>query len=193
MRDFSRDNPTFGQTQIKKVMTKKVVQFGLAAGFINLVLGYAFSSVWMEDMDFSTGEVLGYVSMLAALTMVFVGVKNYRDRLLNGSITFGKALGVGVLMVLVASVIYVIGWMIYYNYFMPDFPEKFLSYSIEQINNSQDYTTEQKETQIASMKSWMESYKNPLVMMGFTFLEFFPIGFLVALISAWLLSRKNLI
>ena len=174
-------------------MTKKVIQFGLATGFINLALGYAFSSFWMDDMDFSTGEILGYVSMLAALTMVFVGVKNYRDTTLNGNITFGKALGVGVLMVLVASVIYVIGWMIYYSYFMPEFPEKFLAYSIEQINNSGDFTPEQKETQIASMKSWMESYKNPWVMMAFTFLEFFPVGFLVALLSAWLLSRKNLI
>ncbi len=174
-------------------MIKKVIVFGLATGFINLILGYTTSLFWIEDMDFSTGEIMGYVSMLLALTMVFVGVMNYRNTVLNGSISFGKALGIGTLIVLIASVVYVIGWMLYYTYYMPDFPEKFLAYSIEQINNSGDYTPEQKKAQIESMKSWMASYKNPWIMMAFTFLEFFPVGFLVALLSAWLLSRKNLI
>ena len=172
-------------------MTKKVIIFGLATGFINVIIGLSTAPIWMEEMDFSTGEILGYVSIILALSMVFVGIKSYRDNDLGGTIGFGKALGVGVLIVLIASIIYVISWSVYYNYMMPDFQDKFLDYSITQINQSGDYTEAEKEIQINEMKSWMESYKNPFVMMAFTFLEFFPIGFIVALISAFILSRKK--
>ncbi|UZR98606.1 DUF4199 domain-containing protein [Chondrinema litorale] len=171
-------------------MTRKVLIFGLATGFINIIIGLSTAPLWMEHMDFSTGEILGYVSILLALTMVYIEVRSYRDSELDGVISFGKALGVGVLIVLIASVIYVIGWSLYYKYMMPDFQDRFLDYSIMQINQS-DFTETEKQTQIKEMTSWMESYKNPLVMMAFTFLEFFPIGFIVALISAFILSRKK--
>jgi len=172
-------------------MSKKVITFGLAAGAINLVTGFIFNLFWVENMDFSTGEILGFTSMLLALTMVFVGTKSYRDNELDGTITFGKAFKFGLIIVLIASLIYVIGWMLYFKYYMPDFNEKFLLYSIEQINTNNDFTAAEKETQITEMKSWMKSYENPLVMMAFTFLEIFPVGILVTLFSSWLLSRKK--
>jgi len=41
------------------------------------------------------------------------------------------------------------------------------------------------------MENFRELYKNPLVKIGITFLEIFPVGLLISLISAFLLKRKS--
>jgi len=56
--------------------------------------------------------LVGYAAMLLAFSLVYVGVKSYRDRENGGVICFGKAFQVGLLISLVASTIYVITWMI---------------------------------------------------------------------------------
>src|SRR5262245_51944096 len=56
------------------------------------------------------GVVYGYVTMLIALTAVFLGVKRYRDKVLGGAIKFVPALLVGLGISAVASIFYAIGW-----------------------------------------------------------------------------------
>ena len=48
--------------------------------------------------------------MLLAFTMVFVGIKHYRDKALGGVIRFLPALGVGLGISAVASLFWVVGW-----------------------------------------------------------------------------------
>ncbi|MEZ5059875.1 MAG: DUF4199 domain-containing protein, partial [Saprospiraceae bacterium] len=98
-------------------MRKLVLTFGIIAGIINTILMRSFQPLYMQDgqMDMGKGELLGYISMIVALSMIFFGVKSYRDKHQEGIISFGKAFKVGFFITLVASVIYVTGWMIYYN------------------------------------------------------------------------------
>ena len=58
------------------------------------------------------GYLRGYIIMLVALSMVFVGIKHYRDRNLGGFIKFGTAFLLGLVITTVASILYVIGWEI---------------------------------------------------------------------------------
>ncbi|RED96575.1 DUF4199 domain-containing protein [Marinoscillum furvescens] len=168
------------------------LKYGAIAGAI-MMLSWVVTQVIMGDgsnKDYSQLEVLGYISMALALSTVFVGVKNHRDKHLGGVITFKQAFMTGFWIVLVASVIYVIGWMIYYPNFMADFPEQYSAYQLEQYRaegmSEADLAVKQEE-----MTQWVEMYKNPLVMMAFTFLEIFPIGLVVALLSAVILKRKG--
>src|ERR1017187_9822075 len=71
--------------------------------------------------------LIGYASMLVALSLVFVGIRNYRDKYNNGVISFGKAFKIGIMIVLIASTIYVVAWLIDYFFFIPDFMEKYSS------------------------------------------------------------------
>ncbi|MEM1137763.1 MAG: DUF4199 domain-containing protein, partial [Bacteroidota bacterium] len=133
-------------------MLRKAIIFGLAAGAINIVVGFFTMRLWETEMDFSSGELWGYVSMLLALSMVYVGVKSYRDKELGGSISYGKAFSIGIGIVLIASIVYVIGWILYFNFMMPDFADKYLEHAVAQIEQSNS-TEAEKKMQIEDMKS----------------------------------------
>lgn len=142
-----------------------------------------------EPYDFSQGEFFGYAAMILALTAVFIGIKRHRDKELSGVISFKSAFVMGLYIVLVASVIYVVGWMIYYPNFMPDFADQYAEYQVMQYKEAGLSTDEIAQKQ-KEMREWMEMYENPVVMAGITFMEIFPIGLIVAIISALILKRK---
>ena len=94
-------------------MKKTVLTYGPIAGVIIVLLMALFIGLMSKEQDFQMGEILGYASMIVALSTIFVGIRKYRDDELGGMITFGKAFQVGLLITLVASAIYVAAWMFY--------------------------------------------------------------------------------
>ena len=173
-------------------MTRTVLTYGLIAGILNTVLMLAAMPLYMKDgqMNFQLGELLGYASMIVALSMIFFGVRHYRDRQPGGRLSFREAFKIGVLITLVASAIYVIGWMLYSNIGPgQDFMEQYYRYSVEQIRAS-EASQEEIDRKIAEMEQFKEMYRRPLVQIGVTFLEIFPVGLIVSLISAVILKRK---
>ncbi len=171
---------------------KTLLKFGLISGSIT-VLGFFLWPVLMrlagrEMNDMAAGEFIGYMAMLVALSMVFFGVRAYRQQN-GGAISFKSALLNGMIIVLIASFIYVAGWMVYYPNFMPDFADKYLASQIEVVNNS-EMTNAAKNARITELRAANENYKKPHIMVGYTFLEIFPVGLVVAIISAVILRRR---
>ena len=85
--------------------------YGCIAGIVlasSFAIGY-----WMGAEIDDHNVFVGYSIMLIALSMIFVGVKQYRDKILGGVIRFWPAFGVGMGIAAVASLFYVIGWEIY--------------------------------------------------------------------------------
>lgn len=173
-------------------MTRTALTYGFIAGILNTVLMLAAMPLYMKDgqMNFQLGELLGYASMIVALSMIFFGVRHYRERQPGGRLSFGKAFQVGLLITLVASAIYVIGWMIYSSLGPgQDFMEQYYQYSVEQIRAS-EASPEEIDQKIAEMEQFKAMYRRPLVQIGVTFLEIFPVGLIISLVSAALLKRK---
>lgn len=170
-------------------MKKNVIVFGLIAGLIvTSFMAYTLFRV-SETKDFDMGMVYGYTAMLVAFSFVFVGIKNYRDKYNGGVITFGQAFKTGFFITLIASTIYVMTWMIEYQYFFPDFMDKYSEHVIKELKESGASTAE-VDKQVAEMASMKEWYKNPLFRILITYAEILPIGLLITLISAWILKRK---
>jgi len=94
------------------------------------------------------------------------------------------------LITLVASVIYVFGWMLYSNTMDPDFADRYFNQQAEQLRES-GQSEESIQAQLADMENFKEMYKNPFMQLGFSFLEIFPVGLIITLICALLLKRKN--
>ncbi|GAB3931366.1 DUF4199 domain-containing protein [Mucilaginibacter myungsuensis] len=140
--------------------------------------------------DYEGSMVMGYASMVLAFSLVFVGVKNYRDKFNGGVVTFGKAFTMALYMVLIASATYVIVWLIEYYFFIPDFMDKYTTHCIARIKSSSDTAAEQA-TAIADINNMKELYKSPIMVVLFTFMEVFPVGLVVALITAAILQRKT--
>lgn len=164
--------------------------YGLIGGLITVV-GFFLWPVFAGDQDpfeWPYGQLLGYGFMLVALSTVFFGLRSYREKN-GGALSFKEGFVNGMIVVFIASIIYVVGWMVYYPFFMPDFADQFLASQIELLK-SQGLSEQEMQQQIDELKAFNENYKKPHVMVGFTFLEIFPVGIIITLVSALILKRK---
>lgn len=173
-------------------MKKNVLVFGFISGLVVSAI-MSISMIYMAnnpELKAGSGSmIIGYLSMLIAFSLIFVAVKNYRDKQNFGAISFGKALGMGLLIALIGSTMYVISWALVYNFYMPDFMEKYCA----QIIQSAKTTSTPAELQkiIEQMNQTKEMYKKPLFFTLFTYMEILPVGLIVSLITALILKRKQ--
>jgi hypothetical protein len=128
--------------------------------------------------------------MVLAFLMVFFGVRSYRDNVAGGSVTFGRAFMVGLMITAVASVCYVATWELAYSKLAPDYLDKYAAYSVEKARKS-GATDAQIDAKTKEMAEFKEMYKNPLINIAFTLLEPLPVGLLFTLVAAGVLSRKR--
>jgi hypothetical protein len=170
-------------------MKKNIIICGLIAGLI--VTSWMVAAMAGYKSDYFEGSMLlGYTTMLVAFSLILVGIKNYRDKYNGGTITFGKALKIGLSITLIASTIYVIVWMIDYYYFIPDFYEKYSAHMIAKMKAA-GATQAELQKQMADMQSYGKMYKNPFFNAMITYCEILPVGLIVSLISALILKRKT--
>ena len=173
-------------------MKKNIIIYGIIAGIVVSVLmltSVNYFSHCEGNVDYSTSMLIGYASMLLAFSLVFVGIRNYRDKYNEGVISFGKAFKIGILISLIASTIYVLAWLIDYYFFIPDFMEK---YSAQMLNELKASGTSQIEIdkQTKEMADFAVMFKNPFFNAMMTYLEILPVGLIVTLISSFILKRK---
>lgn len=170
-------------------MRKIVLTFGLISGAI-LSAMMLITQAFFGQIGFDKGEIIGYTSMVLAFLMVFFGVKSYRDNVAGGTVTFGRAFKVGLLITAVASVCYVATWEVIYYKIAPDFGDKYAAYSVEKAKKS-GATDAEIAAKTKQMSEFKDLYKNPLVNIGLTLLEPLPVGILLTLVTAGVLSRKR--
>ena len=175
-------------------MKKYILTYGSIGGVVVLILMYISQLISTDsggNTDFELAETLGYVSMILALSVIFLGIKSYRDQDLGGQITFGNAFKIGILITLVAAVFYIVGWMIYYHTSegASDFLNQYMEASVDKMEASGSTQEEISAFKKQSME-FAEMYENPLVMAGITLLEIFPVGLVITLISALILKKK---
>lgn len=173
-------------------MKKNVLVFGLIAGLaVSLFMGISMTVMYNSpNADHGVSSmVIGYLSMLVAFSFIFVAVKNYRDKQNGGVVSFGKAFTMGLLIALIGSTMYVITWAFLYNFYMPDFMER---YCAQMIENAKATSTPAKLKELTEqLNTQKEMYKNPVYFVLFTYFEIFPVGVLVSLIAALILKRKK--
>lgn len=171
-------------------MKRIVLTFGLiAGGILSAMMAISLPLLMNGTLDFENGELAGYSTMLLSFLAIFFGIRSYREKNGGGTITFGKAFKVGILITLIACAMYVITWEIIYFNFAPDFADKYAAFTIDKMRADGASSAEilAAQNKMADFKEW---YANPLLNIGITFLEVFPIGLIVTLVSAAILRRK---
>jgi hypothetical protein len=171
-------------------MRKIVLTFGLLAGAV-LSAMMLLTLPFMDRIGFDRGQVIGYTTMVLAFLFVFFGVRAYRENT-GGPLSFGRAFGVGALIVAVASLCYVATWQLIYYKLAPDFGEKYAAHMIEKERAAGASEAEIQE-KTAKYAKFQEMYSNPLINVAITFLEPLPVGLIFALVSAGILrtARKR--
>ena len=171
-------------------MKKIVLIYGLIAGVIvGAMMMITIPLYESGTLKLENGEWLGYTTMVIALSMVFFGMKSYRDNHLGGSITFGNALKVGLLITLIAALIYAFSWEITRLNMKGDFMTLYGEKQIEKMKiegATEAALIEAKE----KMDDFGLMYKNPFIRFGITLMEIAPVGILISLLSAGLLRKK---
>jgi hypothetical protein len=168
-------------------MKKTVLTFGLISGAILSVM-MLLTVPFLEKINY--GLVIGYTTMVLAFLLVFFGIRSYRENVGAGRISFGRALGVGLLIMLIACVCYVVTWEIIYHNFMPDFADKYIAHTVENLQKS-GKSPDEIAKEVDQMKQMMTLYKNNIFFnLGMTFLEPLPVGLVMTLISALILRKR---
>ena len=174
-------------------MKKNILIYGLIAGIIvSVIMLISINSVSHKEgnFDYNRSLLIGYASMLIAFSLVYVGIRNYRNKYNNGVINFGKAFKIGIMIVLIASTMYVVAWLIEYFYFIPDFMEKYSAHTLENLKASGASQAE-IDKQAKEMADFATMYKNPFFNAMMTYMEILPVGLVVTLISSLILKRKS--
>jgi hypothetical protein len=167
-------------------MLRIILIHGLISGAViiagilgSMLLGGGHGSVW-----------LGYTIMLVALSSILVGVKSYRDTTGGGVIKFTTALGVGLGIAVVAAVVYVAVWEVYLASTHYTFMDKYTAHILE-AKRAAGVTGEAYARAVAQTEEMRRSYANPLIRAGMTFAEIFPVGLLVAVVTAALVRNPK--
>jgi hypothetical protein len=166
-----------------------VLVYGFTAGAI-LAAMMLLTLPFMHAFSNETGMVVGYTTMVLAFLLIFFGVRSYRDKVGGGQVRFLKALGVGVLIGVLASACYVATWEAIYFRGQNDFIEKYQAHEIESLRKS-GATDAQIAAKQAELQKMAVMYHNPIFNSAITFMEPLPVAIVFALVSAGVLSRRR--
>jgi hypothetical protein len=164
-------------------MNKIILKNGLFGSIIVSAL-LVFVTMYMRaNPEKEVSMLIGFTVMTLAFFFLFWGIKQQREAN-NGLISFGKAFMTGFWISLIISTIYVLVWLIILYNFFPNFAEHYTDMAIQKA--SPDEVVKVTE----EMNSFKEMYKNPIMVILFTYMEILPLGIVISFISALILKKK---
>ena len=164
-------------------MNKIILKNGLFGSIIVSAL-LVFVTMYMRaNPEKEVSILIGFTVMTLAFFFLFWGIKQQREAN-NGLISFGKAFMTGFWISLIILTIYVLVWLIILYNFFPNFAEHYTDMAIAKA--SPDEVVKVTE----EMNSFKEMYKNPIMVILFTYMEILPLGIVVSFISALILKKK---
>jgi hypothetical protein len=171
-------------------MRRNVLIFGVILGTIMATHVVIMCNMVQNNPAVETNDVLGYVAMVVVFSLIFFGIRNYRNKELNGVISLGQAFKTGALIAFVGSTMYVVVGLFYYYFFAPGFLDKYTEHVMIEAARSGATATElaAKKEEMAQFKVM---YRNPLFAILISYAEVLPVGLVVALISSLILKRKG--
>lgn len=172
-------------------MKRIVLIFGLISGLISSAMMFlTLPFLHNGTVNNQNGYVIGYTSIFLSFLLVFFGIRSYRENAGGGSITFGRGFSVGILITLISCVFYVASWEIIYFKIMPDFADKYAASTIAEKKEKGASAAEIAETQkkMVEMKAMLD---NPAINAAMTFIEPFPVGLIMTLVSAGILRKRT--
>lgn len=171
-------------------MFNRILIYGTGAGLIVGIPLFGMTVGHLHPDSQEYGLLIGYTIMLVALSLVFVAVKRHRDIDLGGVISFWRAFALGLGVSIVAGVFYVAAWEAALAVSGADYIGAYAKSYIAQ-QQAAGVTGEALAKLIREMDALKAQYADPMFRLPMSFVEIFPVGVLVSLISAGLLSIRG--
>ncbi len=172
-------------------MQRIVIRYGLIAVAISAIcMGISCIFISQSDEHGNLNMIVGFAGMILTFSTIAMALRALDRENPSEPITYWKALQVGLLITLIASVGYVIAWKIYMTLLFPDFMARYAQHMIDGLNKSGQSAAAIAE-QTKGIIEMRENYKNPLYFVGYTMMEIFPVGLLMSLILMVIYGRKK--
>lgn len=169
-------------------MFKRILKYGAIAGLIVGIPMFGMAVAMKDHPPTAWGMAIGYLTMLIAFTTIFVAIKRKRDIEQGGVIRFWPALGLGLGISVVASILYVLCWEATLAVTGVDYITPYAETLIAE-QKANGASAEAIAALSAEMQQLAIDYARPMFRMPLTFTEIFPVGVLVSLVSAGLLRN----
>ena len=168
---------------------KTILTYGLISGVI-IILGI-MATILLKPSGQQHGSVwLGYLIMLVGLSSILLAVKQHRDQALGGVIKFWPAFLIGLGVAVVATIAYAAIWEVYMALTHYRFMDEYTA-SILAQKRAAGLSGEAYAKLVTEMDQMKRNYANPLYRVPMTMAEIFPVGLLVALVSAALMRNPK--
>lgn len=168
------------ESNTKPSMMQTALTWGLITGFASIIY-----TLILYFSDLILNKPAGYAGMVISIIGIFLGIKAFRDNSLDGYISYGRALGTGVLISLFASILSVIFMFILYTVIDTELVSKILAETETQMA-AKNLPSEQVEK---AMEMTKKLFLPMLVVMGILGGVFF--GFIISLIEAAILKKDG--
>jgi len=154
-----------------------------------LILGLAgiVYTLGLYFLDQNFNKSLGYLFFLLTIIILYFLIRSYRNTFLFGYITYGQAVGAGVVIFLYYSVISGIFTYLLYTVIDTGLTAKMLAYTEETIVKSGKVPAEQLDTVMAFQKKFIKP--EIMVPMGLIFNMFF--GTIISLLVSIFIRKEG--
>lgn len=167
-------------------MKKIIWIYGLVIGSIVSTHTIIMMNMVVNNKAYGSNDLVGYAALIAMFSIIFFGVRQYRNQYCEGIISFGRAFKVGAWIALIGSTMYVLFGLGYYYLFLPEFLDAYIRHVLDNCTSPQELAAKTTE-----MNNFREMYKNPLFAILISYMEVLPLGLIVALVSALILKNRK--
>jgi len=157
------------------------LNWGVIIGLVAIVY-----SVILYMLNLTFNQALGYASVIIIIAGLAIAMKNYRDKVLDGVLPFGKAFGFGILIIIVAALLGTIFTYLLYAVIDTGLSEKMLEYTSEKM-----LARGLPESQLDMVLERAEKFQKPLPIAITGFISSVLGGVVLSLIMAAIFKKEE--
>ncbi|PTX59252.1 uncharacterized protein DUF4199 [Kordia periserrulae] len=171
-------------------MNKLVRIYGIY-GFIIAVILFSTVLYFGNALAFKTHGIIGYLTMIASVSVSFYGIKHFVKLHQDKEISFKEILGIGILISLFPAIAFGIIDAIYISVIHPEFPAEFITYKYAMLDSQTHLVGEELRLAKLAVLKQSEAFKNPILVFFVSMMMVFVIGVIVSLISTLIVHKKQ--
>ena len=180
------ENYIFASTvNLNFINMKLSVKYGLILGGVLSVIPLIIYGLGMEKQEMLQ-KVSGFANVLITAIVIYLCIKEIRDKQNNGLLSFGSGFSSGMMVSLVGGIISSIFSYIYFTVINPGM----ITY-IKMKQEQGMLDNGMSEEQIEKMSGRMEFWSSPVMMAAFSLVGMLIIGLVISLICSAILKKED--
>ncbi len=167
-------------------MQKLILRYSIYAALTLIVIGL-FNFTVLSKMSYEVQEIAGYLSIFLSMIFVFLGIKQYRDQINGGKLSFVEGLKVGTLIILIPAIAFGLLDLVYTELINPAWKEQYYTHYLEQYKSLPAAEFEKMKAQLKAQQDMFSSPGLQFLIMSMTV---FVLGMIVTVISSLTLKKS---